>query len=226
MIIFHGENAALSRGALVSAMQTAKTAGHTIIRLEAKRLTEADLETNLGYQSLFGELKTIVIEELHSLPTSARKKNLLKLLQTTQTPHHLILWEKRSLTPTMLKVFGGAEVKEFKISNSVFNWLDSLSASPQTRTRQLTLLQAALQQEDAFMIFLMLIRQIRLLIQSKSGGQIKGAPFIIAKLKKQAAQFDLEQLVDSHARLLTIDRQQKTSQGRLTLTQELELFSF
>lgn len=225
MIILHGEHSLQSRAKLVEMIAAAKSAGRRLERVETTGITLAKLEEVVGAHDLFGQPKSVVVEGLHSLPKSKKKDELLVFISNVkETPElEILIWENRALTKTMLKRFPSAKVTEFKIGSVVFTWLDSLSPSPASKTKQLQLFHKAVDAEDAFMCFAMLIRQIRLLIQARDGGQLKGAPFMIAKLKKQANSFTLDQLLKTHAKLLEIDLRQKTSSGWLNLTQELDL---
>jgi len=227
MIIIHGENTVSSRKKLVEIIDNKKSAGQEIVRLEAKKLTEAILEESLGASDLFGTSKTIIIEGLHSLPTSKKKKNFIKLLSNPQT-YEIVLWGKRSLTKTMLKKISGtnnnATVFEFKISKTLFTWLDMLG-NKGNETKKLNLLHSAIKIDGEFFCFLMLIRQIRLLIEVKSGGKAKGAPFTVAKLNKQASNFSLDKLLEIYKKLLDIDTKQKTSSSLIDTTAMLDLLT-
>jgi DNA polymerase III delta subunit len=233
MIILHGDHTPHSRQKLVELLDAAKSQTAEVKRYQASELSLADLEQALGESSLFGSQPTIVIEELHSLPPSKKKEALIAHLATVandQASPSLILWEKRTLTKPMLKKFGAAQVQEFKISNTVFAWLDSLNgtrdragAKPNLK-HQLQLLHEATQAEDAFYCLIMAARQIRLLIQVKDGGSVGGAPFMIAKLQKQAQSFSLPQLLAAHHRLLELDLAHKTSASSFSLAQDLDLF--
>lgn len=243
MIIIHGENTTNSREKLFEIIEDKKSKEQEVIRLEAKQLTEADLEEALGANDLFGTAKTIVVEELHSLPTSNKKKNLIELLSKPQI-HDIVLWEKRSLTQSMLKKLAGTGSKgtknsynrpngdsgasftefEFKISKTLFTWLDSLGNQGNSQ-KKLQMLHAAIETDGEFFCFLMLIRQIRMLIEVKSGGSTKGAPFMIAKLDNQAANFSLNQLLEIYKQLLDIDLKQKTSASLINEVATLDLLS-
>lgn len=228
MVILHGDNAVQSRAALGKILDEARQQGKTVVRLEAKKLTLADLQETLHSESLFGDKKLVIIEELHSLPTSNRKKELIEViaaLTKEQDSLSLVIWEKRPLTATMLKKLGASlsDSQEFKLSNSLFAWLDSLNGQKRNVSQQLKLFHDALTQEGEYLCFLMFARQIRMLLQAADGGEIKGPPFMIGKLKKQAQSFTLEQLQRCHYELLEIDYRQKTSASPLDLTQELDL---
>lgn len=220
MIVIHGENTSKSRLQLTALTTQHRTEKKDIFTLQAKALTPAVLEEALGSASLFGTDRVVVIEELHSLPESAKKKQLLNVLTTTDTP--VILWEKRVLTATMLKKFPQAEVLTFKTSSTLFQWLDSFGVT-KNKQKLLQDLHQVIKDETAFFCFTMLCRQVRLLISARDDGKLKGAPFMISKLKKQAGYFSLTQLLDLHSQLLKIDYHQKRSLTRLTLEQELEL---
>ena len=223
MIVIHGENTIASREKLVDCISASKENGNEIIRIETKSLTEAQLEEVLGTSDLFGTAKTIIIETLHSLPTSKRKKNLISLLQNSQL-HEVILWEKRSLTKTMLKPFASAQVFEYKASKTLFAWLDLIGKSTDA-TKKLRLLHEAFDNDGEYFCFLMLIRQFRLLIQIKTGAKVGGAPFMITKLQNQSSNFSEEELLKTYKKLLEIDIAQKTSKNLLSLQQELDLLT-
>lgn len=224
LTILHGEHTNQSREKLAELIQTAKEKGQEIERLAAKGLTAAKLEESLGSQNLFHSDRLVIIEELHSLPRSNKKTELLDLIEThTAQNADIVLWERRSLTKTMLKKFTSAQATEYKMSKALFKWLDTLGSSGKSKAQKLQLLERALDQDGAHFCFVMLIRQIRLLLISADGGTIAGAPFVQKKISSQARQFSIQQLLTLHSRLLKIDLAQKTSSNTLTLQQELDL---
>lgn len=220
--ILHGEHTVASRTALAKILDASRASGISIERLQAKTLSEADLETTLGSSDLFGTEKLLVVEELHSLPRSKRKNDLIKQLAASSIP--LVLWEKRDLTATMIKQFPGATVEHFKASSSLFTWLQSLG-SKQPLKKKLELLHQSIAADSDQFCFIMLCRQVRQLIQIKDAGTIKGHPFAVAQLKKQAALFSLEHLLELHTKLLQIDWTHKTGRATLTMQQELDLLT-
>ncbi|MBU0578832.1 hypothetical protein KKE34_03535 [Patescibacteria group bacterium] len=221
MTILHGENITASRNKLVELITLAKNKNKTIERLDAKKINLGILESKLVKQDLFGTEILVVIENLHSLPRSKNKTALIELASKSQV--NLILWEKRQLTATMLKKFPKVEIFEFKLSNTLFAWLDTIRGDGKNIKKQLLTFHKTLATEDPHLCFVMLLRQIRMLIQVKDGGEISGPPWIKNKLKKQGETFDLNQLLNIHAQLLTIDLKQKTSSNSLELDQELDL---
>lgn len=220
MIILHGEHTVASRNRLQELLDAARAAGTRIVRLSGNSLDRATLETKLGNLSLFGQEQLIVIEQLLSGRTSNKKKAAIEYLAEIN-PEEVILWEDKALGKRALKPFANAQAEEFKLSKVLFNWLDSFGTKP--KPTQLKLLHQVLEQEDAYFVFIMLARQLRLLIQIADSGTAKGHPYTIKKAKSQTRNFSLEQLLALHAKLLEIDYRQKTSQNRLTLAAELDL---
>lgn len=223
IIILHGDNTIASRNELAKIRAKAKENHSDIITVQTKKIAPAELELILGETDLFDTKKTLIIEELHSLPKSKRKTELITLL-AQPSPHNLVLWEKRLLTKTMLKQFSGTVVQEFKMSNVLFNWLD-LFGKPDQKNKALSLLQEASKKDGEYLCFVMLIRHIRLLLLAKSGGVIKGPPFMVSKYASQAKQFSEQQLLDLHTKLVEIDEQTKTSTSTLKLQSELDLLT-
>lgn len=227
MRILHGENTVQSRNTLFQYISEAKTKNTQVTHLDAKTLTLSLLEQALGNTNLFAEPQLLIIEELHSLPKSKKKDELIEYIghSASMDGIEVVLWEKRDLTATMLKKFPTARADQFKLSSTLFIWLDQLSGqkNPLQVKKNLELFHKALQNDGDFMCFSMLTRQIRLLIQAQENNFAAMAPFMIGKLKKQSATFTLDQLLALHHKLLIIDLNEKTSNSRLSLGQELEL---
>jgi len=221
MTILHGDNQFRSRQKLGNLIDEWRTKGADLSRLDAKRMTRSELENTLAQTSLFGTEKLIVIEGLFSLPRSKNKDELVELALKSELP--LIIWEPKSITPAQLKKLSGQNIENFKLSSSLFKWLESLRGDRQNQSQSHQLFQDAIDKEGEWICMSMLTRQIRLLIQAKDGGQIKAPPFVISKLKNQTQTFSLAKLLDFHRNLLTIDLNQKTGVSSNSLTQELDI---
>ena len=116
---------------------------------------------------------------------------------------------------------------------SVFDFVDALS-SGSGRTAQ-RLLHRLLENEDAFSLWGMVVRQFRLLIQAREILDGRGNkddvaralgvhPFVAEKTTSQANRFSMESLEDIYHRLLEIDEQVKTSQVTLELALDTLIF--
>lgn len=224
MLILHGEHELNSRAKLIELTTAAKQNGTQVIWLDGKKLTLAELELALGSDTLFSNPKLLVIEQVFAGPKSKRKDELAKALgEITDQSVELMLWEAKSLTATQLKTLGNPKSEVFKLSNAVFTWLDALSPVKATKPKQLELLAKAAAAESAEFCLLMLIRQLRLLIQAKENRLPPMAPFMIGKIKKQAEPFSLMQLVALHSGIFEIDKRQKTGTSPANTCQELEV---
>lgn len=223
MQIFHGDNFVQSRTALQNVIDSARENKAHLVRLQAKKLNLATLEEKLGSTSLFGTPQLIIVEELHSLPTSKRKKELITTLANFSDHPDLVLWEKRALTATMLKKFPQAKDQLFKTSNKMFAWLDSINGQKRNLGQQHQLLMEAIKQDGEHYCLMMLARQIRILLEIKEGSQVKGAPFMITKMRNQAQTFTIPQLLKLHQGLVDIDTQMKSSQNKLSLAATIDL---
>lgn len=117
----------------------------------------------------------------------------------------------------------------------IFSLVDAIS---NLQSRQaMSVLRKMLDQQEPMMIFAMVQRQFRLLIQAREvldhgGGQgeiakqLKSHPFVAEKLNKQARQFDLKQLEMVYRRLLDLDEGIKTGQIEVDLALETFVAAF
>lgn len=223
MLILHGDHLVASRRFLDEKISQAKTKEKEIIRLDGAKLSLAELKQALEAKSLFGQEKTIVIENLLSSPTSKQKKELLTYLQTNPA-ENLILWEPKAVGKQTSGILKKAAVRLFRIPATIFSLLDSLS--PKNQKQTLARLHQCLKQEPAEMIFYMLARRMRFLIIAKDLGE-KGltrmAPWQKSRLLGQAKKFSPPQLLAFHRWLLKIDWQQKTGRAPMPLASQLDL---
>jgi len=109
---------------------------------------------------------------------------------------------------------------------SVFDFVDALSTGSGQAAQML--LHRLLENEEAFSLWGMVVRQFRLLIQAREILDGRGNkddvaralgvhPFVAEKTTSQANRFSMESLENIYHRLLEIDEQVKTSQVTLEL---------
>lgn len=224
MLVLHGEHELKSRARLIELTTAAKQNHTEVTWLDGKKLTPADLELALGSDTLFANPKLLVIEQVFAGPKSKRKDDLAKALgQITDSTIEVVIWEAKALTATQLKTLGNPQAELFKLSNAVFTWLDALSPAQAAKPKILKFFNAAVEAESAEFCLLMMLRQIRLMIQAKENQLPPMAPFMIGKLKKQAEAYTLSQLVELHKGLFFIDKRQKTGLSPANVCQELEV---
>jgi len=223
--ILHGDNFVASRNALKHQIDIFKsqspTANLGVKKFEANKLEAATLTQILESTSLFGQDQLLVISNLLGLPQSQSKDQLIKILLNNQN-QPICLWEKKTLSASLKKQFLKATIKEFKTPKIVFKFLDSLK--PNNSQTSLKLLHQSYQKDAPELIFYLLGRRLSQLIQAKDSADVlKGAPWQINKLKAQAKNFTLNQLLNLHQKLLNLDLQIKTGQTDLSLSCQLDL---
>ncbi|RJP53241.1 MAG: DNA polymerase III subunit delta [Anaerolineaceae bacterium] len=114
---------------------------------------------------------------------------------------------------------------------NIFDFVDSLAAGDGRRSQ--SMLRKMLEEQDAFAIFPMIIRQFRLLIQAREIVEARGMaqdviealhihPFVAGKIFQQAGRFTMKSLEAIYRRLLKMDEAAKTS--AMPLDTALEMF--
>lgn len=212
MIILHGEDANKSYGRLMILTEELKSKQIEIVTQDAQEIDITYLRQEIGSSGLFGSLKCFVIKNLLSGTKSKNKDKIIDVL-SQETSHEIILWENKGLTATILKKFPKATIESFSISPIIFKFLDSLR--PQN-TKNILLSWKNLLKEgtEPEFVFAMTVRQIKLLIQVKSGPQyVKLAPYPARLIGQQATYFTLEHLLDLYQKLYQIDLKIKTGTG-------------
>ena len=219
MLILMGENQVKSRDVLNELKDQAKAKGKEIIRLKGRSLELAELKQAMESESLFGGEKLVVIEELFSARESSRKKNIIDYLKSESDG--LVVWEGKKIDKRKLKGFD-AEIKEFEVSSVIFKLTDSLS--PNNTDKMLALLKSCLEKESPEMIFYMITRQVRLMLQAiDDADDFKGPGWLKGKMKRQAKGFGKENLLKVHEDLYQIDKGVKTGASPIGLDAQLEM---
>ncbi len=211
--ILHGDNYVASRTALNQLKNTTK--------LDAKLILKADLAQALESKALFSDDRPFIIENLLTLPKSKNKQNLINIVLNA-TDKQIYLWDKKTVTPTVKKQFKNATIKEFKLTKSVFKFLDAIK--PNNQVNILKLLHQSLEHDAVELTFYLLHRRISQLIQAVDNPQeLRGAPWQIGKLKTQAKLFTLAQLKNFHQKLLEVEFELKTGRSVIPLASQLDL---
>ena len=113
----------------------------------------------------------------------------------------------------------------------IFAFVDSLAAGDGKQSQ--SMLRKMLEEQDAFAIFPMIVRQFRLLIQAREIVEARGMvqdvqemlgvhPFVAGKIFQQAGRFPMRTLESIYRRLLKMDEAAKTS--AMPLDMALEMF--
>lgn len=222
MIIIHGEDSVSSYKKLNQLIQGFKTAGKEVLVSDAQTLDITTLR-QMSSESLFGGDKVLVIKNLLSNQKSKSKDVLVKALGEL-TGIEVLLYEPKKLTETTLKQFPKASVDSSNISPVIFKYMDMLKPGNSRNLFSGWKRLVELNHEPEY-VFAMIVRQVRLLIQAKSGpSYLKLAPYPKKMILSQAAGFDLSHLIDLHESLFEIDKKIKTGSSPLPLEQLISQF--
>lgn len=225
LTIIHGDNHVASRNQLNVLIDEAKNKGIVdIVRLEGKKITTTDLIQAVETNSLFGGERLVVIENLFSRLKSKQKDELLNYLSTADSLGNIaevIVWEDKTLTKTQTKKFTKAKIQEFPITKLMFKFLESVK--PGQPKQNLDMYHKTIENDDPEFVFVMFIRQVRMLLQVRGNGSVKMAPWQKSRLESQAKLFTLESLLKLHRKLLELDLAQKTSQNKMNIEGALDI---
>lgn len=223
MIILHGEDANKSYGRLTLLIEELKSKQFEIVTQDATEIDVTNLRQEISSSGLFDTPKCFVIKNLLSGTKSKNKDKLIEVINQV-TDHEVILWENKGLGVTILKKFPKAKIESFSIDPVIFKFLDSLRPM---NTKNILLSWNKLLNEgtEPEFIFAMTARQIKLLIQAKSGpSYIKLAPYPARLIAQQATYFTLDHLLDLYTKLYDIDVKIKTGTGGNTIDNLLTNF--
>jgi len=219
----HGDYLLSSRNFLNSLIEQEKRQNKEVVRLDGNSLALNDLIQALASNSLFGGEKVVVIENLFSRQKSKDQEILLEWIKTFDGQTPVIFWEKKTIGKILQRRLPKkTTVKEFKTPATVFKLVELLS--PQTKKQALQLLEETVVKEPAEFLFAMICRQIRLMLLLKEGQAVGGAPWMVGKLKKQAASFNKDELINSYQKLYFIDKQIKTGKTLMPLSWHLSVW--
>jgi hypothetical protein len=225
MIYFlHGDNLALSRLKLQELINNAKLNHSEIVNLDGFKLTLNEVVQNFESLSLFGLNKFLVIENLFTRQKSQEKDQIIKYLTVTYIELNLIFWESKTISGYITKNFPkNWIINIFKIPPEIFNFLDLIS--PSNNQICLKKFHLLIRTESIELIFYMIVRHVRSLIQVKDNRQsFKGSPWQLSKLIKQANSNSFNQLISFYKNLLNIDFIIKSGQSLMPLSWHLDLF--
>lgn len=227
--VLHGEDIIRSRQALLELKKG--VTGAEIIVLDKNNATLTRLIESLEAKSLFGQEKLVILDNIFALKSKKELNDILKYFEENEIKADVIVWSDKTLTKTRLKYFRNAKAQLFKLPAPIFAFLDSIR--PSNTKQMLMLLQNSLKSSEAEFVFYMIIRQLRMLILSKTvNNETKSlpsdfkrlAPWQKGKLKQQAKKFSQERLFELYHQLLDIDAKLKTGRLNLELAGTLDLF--
>jgi len=219
LILLHGDDISQSQDAL----HLLRVDQDEIVNFDGKRVLLEEIKQASESLSLFGEKRLIIIENLFSKSSKDDLKTIVSYLSDLKSDYDIIIWEGKLVSKRETNKLGKKwQIKDFSIPKIIFTLMESVW--PKNNMKMLELVSKAREYKvsDEF-IFLMLVRQIRMLILAKDNG-LTGMPFWMAgKFSKQAGYFETEALILLYKKLLAIDIKQKTGRGAYNMGGELDL---
>lgn len=226
MTLLHGNNIVASRAKLIERIDEARGQGKEIRQLDGKILDGPALTQAVESSSLFGGDVLVIVDGL--LAKSGKKEKqaslLLDILKRSETATDIILWEEKEIGKTLTGLLGSkCSVELFKTPVVIFQFLDNIA--PGRTSELLGILHQALEFDAAELIFALLVRRVRQLIQLRDNVMPEGLQgWQAGRLTSQARLFTMDGLLSMEKKLLEIDVSIKTGTSPFPLAQQLELF--
>jgi DNA polymerase III delta subunit len=222
--LIHGDFTEASRNELNRLKGEHK--GKEIRQINGGECTETILIQSLESTSLFGNETVVIIENLFGKLGRKVKliQKLAEIIKRSQQNTQIILWENKEIGKTVIGSLGAnLKISEFKISVLIFKFLDTLAPK---NSAQLLDIYDKLQKQDApELIFTMIVKRIRQLLQLADGTIPDGLPsWQAGRLTTQARQFTLEKLMVMYKRLLDIEYSIKSGNSAYDMSHHIELF--
>lgn len=218
MILVHGDNIVKSREALLEIKKAAEDKNMEVVILEGKKVELVDVKQAMESMGLFGNDRLVVIEGLFVGVKSKRQDEVVNYLK--KNGGEVVLWEGKKVD---LRRLGRAkyENREFKMSAEVFKLTEALR--PGNEKQILYWWEKAKNQDAVELIFFMMVRQVRMMIEA-FGGEMKGPGWLVSKAKDQARAVGMGRLLKWHEKLYEIECGVKTGRSELKLETQLELW--
>lgn len=221
--IFHGEDIVKSREGFLEEKQKHPDA----LYFDGKKLTNTDITQALEGNELFSTSKTVFIDEFFSKRKQSKETDEIIDVISKNHDVHVFFWESKGLGAKELHRSKQATLKQFRLPQTIFAFLDSIK--PRNGKTSVQLFHRTLSDEDEQFVFFMLIKHIRLLLalfEKHTTASIeeimKMAPWQKNKLEKQAKNFSIEQLITVYNKLFHVDLGQKTGTLSSSLTQAID----
>lgn len=222
LILLHGDRIEASRAELNRIKQTSK--GKEIRQLDGRNLDKTALTQTLESGSLFGGEILVIIENLFSRIGKKVKlvEELAKIISSSAKNTDIILREDKEVGTSVVKNLGSsAQVKLFKTPAIIWQFLDGLA--PNRERILIPIYQQLIENEAPELVFTMIVRRLRQLIQLRDGVTPEGlAGWQASHLTAQAKLFTMHTLLSMEKKLLDIEYSIKTGSSPFTLSQHLE----
>jgi hypothetical protein len=235
LFFLFGENIVQSRNKLQELIDENRV-GKNVIRID-KCENKIDFNDAVESESLFEESKMVIFENFFKGKTP-KWKTEIDFAKLESSNNIFVFWDATDPNAALKRSILTAKkqnIYNFKLPSLLWVFLDGIASSVgnaymrSLQEKQISTFRELCRTTDVDMIFLMMIRQFRLLILSKE--EYKDYPSEYArltfqkyKLKSQAANFTNEGLLKAYKNLLEIEEHQKTGSGIYNFQMEIENF--
>lgn len=215
-----GEDSASAR-AHVSQLQKYYTEkSYLVHEIEPKEIFDIQKEGEYS-AGLFQEKQVFIVRNLSQYLSRSRKWSSTVKELSLHKDIYVIDWEDGKSTYE-LGLKDKKIIKEFKLSSTVFTFLDS--CIPGNTTQYISHLHTVLQTQEDMFLYLMLCRHIRSLILARYNSFAERiAPWQKMKLTALAKKWDEKSLLRFYRGLIKIDQTTKTGTSPYTIRQALEM---
>ncbi|MCL4354126.1 hypothetical protein M1349_01495 [Patescibacteria group bacterium] len=219
--ILHGDDIASSRNHFINEKRKSKNP----IDIRGDKVDMSDLKQIFEGESLFFDEKEVFIELLLSGKRKSKQQDEIIEYLNNRSAVKIFIWENNEISKTQLAAFKKADLKLYKLPQSLFLFLDGIRPNS---INNLTLFHNATKNSADELVFFMLIRQFRLLLALTDNSpeaidEVKRlAPWQRGKLERQARIFGQENLKKNYKRIFEIDYKTKSGRSPLTLVQAID----
>ncbi|MDR0463137.1 MAG: hypothetical protein LBG64_02880, partial [Pseudomonadales bacterium] len=152
--VFHGDDFNASRSALLNCLANYQEQDYQVVKLDAAKIDEVFWQELAKSDSLFGEKKIFVIDNVHAGAKSKKKDELIT--QLIDLENEIILWDKKKLTALMLKNFPQAKINVFNLKSYLWEFLSALSPDEEQKPKLIRLFREVLKDNDAYYVLIMI----------------------------------------------------------------------
>ena len=206
ILLLHGNNISASRTELLRIKNNSKV--KEIRNIDGTKTDPSELTQAFESNSLFGGSILVCIEQLFG--KIGKKTKLIEtyadiIVKQANNGVDIILWEEKEIGKTTLTRLGpDVTVKFFKLPSTIFIFLEGLK--PGNSVSSLLLFSTLIRTEAPELLYTMLVRHVRKLIQVSDHITPDGVlPWQSGRLSTQAHYFTEKQLLDVYKKLIDLE---------------------
>lgn len=220
--VIHGQDQAKSRLKLREFITGSE---QEIIYLDGKKINLPDLIMATETTPIIADKKLIVVENFFQGKAGKDKLDIRDYIFKDGFNHDIIFWENREIDKFKIKTFPkNLKILLFDFPAGLFKFLDSLgTGSIKTNYADF---HSLLKGSDPELLFMMIVRQFRLLImvREETENNLEMPEWQFFKLKVQASTFKMDELIVIYRQLLLIDYKIKSGKTPYKKEQLLDIF--